>query len=74
MFLSRRINVVKLTILPNAIYRFDVIHIKLPMLFFTELQQKISQFIWKHKRPQIVKAVLRKKNRAGVINLPEFRL
>ena len=41
---------------------------------FTELEQKISQFIWKHKRPQIVKAVLRKKNRAGVINLPEFRL
>ena len=69
-----RIDIVKMTILPNAIYRFDVIHIKLPMLFFTELQQKISQFIWKHKRPQIVKAVLRKKNRAGVINLPEFRL
>ena len=50
-----RINIVKMTILPNAIYRFNAILIKLPMAFFTELEQKNSQFIQKHKILQITK-------------------
>ena len=46
-----RINIVKMTILPNMIYIFNVVPIKLPMVFFTELEQKFSQFLWKHRKP-----------------------
>ena len=69
-----RTNTVKTTILSNAVYRFNVIPIKLPIELFTKLEQKISQFMWKHRRPRIAKVVLRKKNAAGGINFHDFRL
>ena len=63
-----------MNILPKVIHRSNTIPVKLPVVLFTELEQIISQFVWKYKKPWIAKAILRKYNGTGGINLPDFRL